>query len=356
MKRPKLVLLQKQGIVEMAEKWGNHETSYKGAESNLKKNSAKQVTSQVDLFQKHYKACQELEEKLGHMVVKASSNGVSGRELSDFKKDRGFYDAYKALDKEVDALWAAQVQARMMSNEAKQCVNDFKILTEHIENDLKKHARELADAQGDLEKEQAKAKSGKGTIAPSAVKLVETLNKEFKKRDAELQKMLEQIKSDSKDLTAAGGIYRKEVDQKMDTYAEKFEKMIKKTLELAPMGGADESGLPTALQARVLVVAVKKAVEVSKQISKHLKAYLEKAVKDRALGEPDFKAAKLALVQLKKMHTALAANRKKHAAAIKKAKDSKELYRQFKLADEAFLTADKAMKEAMKQIAAMAKA
>ena len=337
----------------MAEKWGNHESSYKDAETIIKKYAAKLVAAQVDLFLKHYKTCQEFEEKLGHLVVKARSNGVSGDSLADFKKDKEFYDAYKGLDKEVDALWKAQVQAKMMGNEAKQGVNDLKILVEHIEGDLKKHTKELSDAQDDLKANQAKAKSDKGTIAPSAVKLVETLEKEFKKREADLGKMLKQIVQDSKDLTEAGATYRKEVDQKMDTYAAKFAKMIEKTLDLAPKDTANDAGLPTALQARVLVVAVKKAAELAKLIGKHLKSALEKAEKDRALAAPDLKAAKTGLDQLKKMHNALAGNRKKNAAAIKRAKDSKELYRQFKIADEAFVGAEKALIETMKKIAAM---
>ncbi len=328
----------------MAEKWLDHESSYKDVEVILKKYGAKPCAEQVGKFLKHYKTCQEMEEKLGHLVVKARTNGVTGDDLSAFKKDKGFYDAYKALDKEVDELWKAQ-----------QGVSDLKILVEHIENDLKKHAKELAEAQEDLKKEQAKAKSGKGTVSPSTVKLVEGLEKEFKKREPLLQKMLKQAAADSKDLTEAGAIYRKEVDQKMETYAAKFGKMIEKLLDLAPKDTSNDAGLPTALQARVLVVAVKKAVEQSKVIGKHLKAALEKAEKGLDLAQPDLKAAKLGLDQLKKAHNALAANRKKHAAAIKRAKDSKELYRQFKMADEAFEGAEKALKETMKELASKAR-
>lgn len=339
----------------MAEKWQDHEASYKDVEGILKKYNAKANAEQVAKFLKHYKACQEMEEKLGHLVVKARTNGVTGDGLSDFKKDKGFYDAYKALDKEVDDLWKAQQLARTMSNEAKQGVSDLKILCEHIEADLKKHAKELAEAQEDLKKEQAKAKAGKGTVSPSVVKMVEGLEKEFKKREPVLQKMLKQAAVDSKDLTEAGGIYRREVDQKMDTYAAKFGKMIEKLLDLAPKDTSNDAGLPTALQARVLVVAVKKAVEQGKTIGKHLKAALEKAEKGIDRAQPDLKAAKLGLDQLKKAHLALAANRKKYAAAKKKAKDSKELYRQFKMADEAFETAEKQLKDTMKQIVTMAK-
>lgn len=340
----------------MAEKWLDHEASYKDIETILKKYGLKANKEQIDKFLKHYKACQEMEEKLGHLVVKARSNGVTGDDLSAFKKDKGFYDAYKALDKEVDELWKAQQLARTMSNEAKQGVSDLKTLVENIEGDLKRHAKELAEAQDDLKKEQAKAKSGKGTISPSTVKLVETLDKEFKKREAALQKMVKQAAVDSKELAEAGALYRKELDQKMENYSAKFTKTIEKLLDLAPKDASNEAGLPTALQARVLVVAVKKAVEQSKTIGKHLKAALEKAEKGLDLAQPDLKAAKLGLDQLKKAHNVLAANRKKYASAIKRAKDSKELYRQFKIADEAFLGAEKALKETMKQIATMARA
>jgi hypothetical protein len=65
------------------------------------------------------------------------------------------------------------------------------------------------------------------------------------------------------------------------------------------------------------------------------------------------KAAKTGLDGLKKMHKALAANRKKYATAIKAAKDNKELYKQFKLADEAFEGAEKALLDTMKKIAGM---
>ena len=107
------------------------------------------------------------------------------------------------------------------------------------------------------------------------------------------------------------------------------------------------------MQERVLNVAVKKAVALAKQIEKHLKTALEKAETDRALAGPELKAAKTGLDTLKKSHKALAAVRKKYASAIKAAKDNKELYKQFKFADEAFETAEKSMLETMKKIAAM---
>ncbi|MEO8240714.1 MAG: hypothetical protein ABI832_00305 [bacterium] len=337
----------------MAAKWENHSGGYSKLQKAIKEYSAKACNSQLELFLKHYKACEALEEKLSFALVKARSNGVDKDTLSDFKKDKGFSDAYKTLDKEVDALWKEQVKLRQMGNEAKQTVNDLKVLVEHIEADLKLHQKELDDAQEALKKDQAKAKSGKGTLTPSVAKAAAELEKEFKKQEPALLKLLKEIAADSKDLTEAGGLYRKNVDQKMDNYAAKFEKMIEKTLDLAPKGTADESGLPTALQERVLVVAVKKAVALAKLIEKHCKAALEKAEKDRNLAGPELKAARTGLDQLKKSHKALAANRKKYAAAIKKAKDSKELYKQFKFADEAFAGAEKTLLATMKQIVAM---
>ena len=335
----------------MATKWANHEAEYSKLLPVIKLYSAKACAAQLDTFVKHYKTCQGLEEKLGFALVKARSNGVTGDSLADFRKDKSFNDAYKALDHQIDDLWKEQVKARQMGNEAKQTVNDLKILVEHIEEERKGHSKELAEAQEDLKKDQAKAKAGKGVLSPATIKLVDGLEKEFKKLDPGLAKLLKDIAGDIKDLTEAGSLYRKEIDQKMENYAAKFEKTIEKTLDLAPKSGADTAGLPTALQERVLVVAVKKAVALAKVIEKHCKTALEKAEKDRALAAPELKAAKLGLDTLKKAHKVLAANRKKYAAAIKAAKESKELYKQFKLADEAFEGSEKALVATMKTIA-----
>ena len=99
------------------------------------------------------------------------------------------------------------------------------------------------------------------------------------------------------------------------------------------------------------MVAVKKAMALAKLIEKHCKAALEKAQKDPALAQPELKAAKLGLDTLKKSHKALAATRKKYAAAIKAAADRKALYKQFKLVDDAFAGAEKAMLHALKEVA-----
>ena len=338
----------------MVAKWENREADYKKLQVEIKRNSFSSCAAQVDLFLKHYKACQALEEKLSFATVKARSNGVEGDDLTAFRKEKGFYDAYKLLDKEVDLLWKEQVKARQMRVMARQTSSDLKILTEHIEEDRKVHAKELEEAQKALKKGQAKAKSGKGAILPSAVKLVDTLEKQFKKREPGLAKLLKDIAEDTKDLAKAYDIYKNEIDQKMDNYAAKFEKMIANKLDLAPKsGGADESGLPTVLQARVLVVAVKKAVALGKVIEKHCRTAIENSKKERASAAPELKAAPTGLDTLKKTHKVLAANRKKHAAAIKKAKESKELFKQFKLADAAFADAEKALVEAMKTIAGM---
>ena len=337
----------------MAVKWANHDAAYSKLQPAIKDYSAKACGSQLDAFMQNYKNCQALEEKLGHALVKARSNGVTGDSLADFRKDKGFNDAYKALDHEVDDLWKEQVKCRQMGNEAKQTVNDLKILVEHIENERKDHTKELADAQDDLKKEQAKAKSGKGVISPSTIKLVDGLEKEFKKLDPGLAKLLKTIADDIKDLAEAGALYRKEIDQKMENYAAKFAKTIEKTLDLAPKSGANTAGLPTALQERVLVVAVKKAVALAKLIQKHCKAALEKAEKDPALAQPELKAAKLGLDTLKKNHKALAGIRKKYASAIKAAAESKELYKQFKLVDEAFADAENSMLQTLKTVAGM---
>ncbi len=337
----------------MAEKWGNHEAGYKELESAISKYSAKAVKAQVDAFLKEYQGIEAIQEKLPAALVKARADGVVGESLADFRKNKPFNDAYKALDKAVDALWKEQVKCRQMTNEAKQTINDLKILLEHIDTDLKLHETELKDAQDALKKDQAKAKAGKGTLTPSVVKAVDTLEKDFKRQGAALDKLKKQIAADSKNLAEAGNAYKSEVDTKMDTYAAKFAKIIEKILDFAPKSGATEAGLPTILQESVLVVAAKKAVAEGKLIEKHCKYALEKAQTDKSLAQPELKAASTKLAALKRVLSVQAGARKKYAAIIKKAKNAKEIYKQFKFIDEAFASAEKTLVAAMKAIAAI---
>jgi hypothetical protein len=334
----------------MAAKWGNHAQGYKDLESAIKTYSARALKGQVDEFLKQFKVVDGLQDKLPAALVKAREDGVDATSLSDFKKHKGFYDAYKALDKAVDVLWKEQVKCRQMTNEAKQTINDLKTLAEHVATDLKLHEKELKEAQDDLKKDQAKAKAGKGTVTPSAVKAVETQEKDFRKIGGDLEKLLKTIAADIKDLTEAGNVYKTSVDQKMDNYAAKFEKMIEKTLDLAPKSVATVAGLPTALQEKVLVVAAKKAVSEARQIEKHCKTALEKAEKDKALAAPELKAASAGLAALKKMLAVQTGARKKYAAFIKKAANSKEIYKQFSSIDEAVAGAEKTLVTTMKTI------
>ena len=339
---------------DMATKWENRTVGYNDLESAIKKYSAKELKGQVDLFLKQYKVVAEAEEKLAPALIKARGKGVEGTELADFRKDKEFNDAYKGLDHAVDALWKEQVKCSNMGNEARQTINDLKILAEHISSDLATHEKELEASREALKQDQAKAKAGKGTLTPSTIKEADTLEREFKKYAPDLEKLKKDIAGDLKDLTEAAGIYKREVDQKMDNYAAKFEKTIAKTLDLAPKAGADQAGLPTALQERVLVVAAKKAVSSAKDIEKFCKYALEKAETDKALAAPDLKAARTGLDALKKVLTAQRAIRKKYAAQIKKAKNSKQLYGQFKDMDEAFSRAEKKLVTTMKEIAGKA--
>ena len=337
----------------MAAKWGNHEGGYKDLEPAISKYSAKAVKSQVDAFLKEYKGIEDFQDKLPAALVKARADGVVGESLADFRKNKPFNDAYKALDKAVDALWKEQVKCRQMTNEAKQTINDLKTLLEHIDTDLKLHETELKDAQDDLKKDQAKAKAGKGTLTPSVIKAADTLEKDFKKRSGEMEKLKKQIAVDIKDLTEAGNAYKTEVDTKMDTYAAKFEKILEKILDFAPKSGQSEAGLPTVLQENVLVVAAKKAVAEGKLIEKHCKYALEKAQTDKTLAQPELKAASTKLAGLKRVLAVQAGARKKYAAIIKKAKNSKEIYKQFKFIDEAFASAEKTLVATMKAMAAI---
>ena len=335
----------------MASKWENRIAKYKGLEGQIKKYGLKPMKAQVDLFLACFKAVEEAEAKVAPALVKARTKGVAGDTLADFRKDKDFNNAYKALNRAVDAMWKEQLKCRMMGNEASQIADDLKGLLQQIDGDLTRHQKELDDADADLKKDQAKAKAGTGTLSPSKLKEADTLTREFKKNSAELEAVKKEMAVDMKDLTEADKIYGREVDHKTDTYAAKFEKTVEKLLDLAPKTGSDQAGLPTALQERVLLVAAKKAVLSGKDVEKSCKYALEKAVQDKTLAAPDLKAARLGLDALKKILVTQSANRKKYATQIKAAKNRKDLYKQFKLVDDAFSSAEKTMVDTMKQIA-----
>ena len=335
----------------MASKWENRTAKYRGLESQIKKYGLKPMRAQVDRFLGCFKVVEVAEAKLAPALVKARTKGVAGDTLADFRKDKDFNDAYKALDGAVDVMWKEQLKCRMMGNEASQIADDLKGLLQQIDSDLTRHQKEMDEADDDLKKSQTKAKAGTATLSPSKLKEADTVTREFKKNSAELEAVKKEMTADIKDLTEADKIYEREVDHKTDSYAAKFKKTIEKLLDLAPKSGSDQAGLPTALQERVLLVAAKKAVMGGKDVEKSCKYALEKAAKDKALAAPDLKTARLGLDALKKILTTQSANRKKYATQIKAAKNSADIYKQFKLVDDAFASAEKTLVATMKQIA-----
>ena len=338
----------------MAVKWANHEGEYAKLSGAIRDYSAKACAAQAEVFLTHHKACTAFEAKLAPALAAARANGVDGSSLADFRKDKGFHDAYKALDREVDALWKEQVKLRQMCNEAKQTVNDLKILIEHIEEERKAHGNELSDAQDDLKKDQAKAKSGKGVLSPATIKLVDGLEKDFKKLDPGLAKLLKDMDSDIKDLTEAGNQYRKHVDAKMESYAAKFVKMIEKVLDLAPKAKAVvvAPDLPDVLTERKLKAGLGKTVVQADAIKRVCAQVLDAVKTDRDAALHVLKAVKIPMEQMKKFQRLLMAARKKFAKQIKEAPNAKELEKQFKIVDEAIAETEALLIKTAKTLAA----
>ena len=343
----------------MARKWDDHAGSYKKLGADITKHSLKVSKGLIADFINHYRKIEQLEDKLPAALIKARENGVSGDGLAAFKKDKGFSDAYKALDKEVDNLWAVQVKCKNIANEALATALDLKTLAEKIEKDLSEHEKDLKDAEDELKKHDAKVKAGKATVSPAMLKAIDLQRKDMAKTPKELEKLLKDIANDRKDLTEAGNLFEKMTDKKMEFYAAKFDKMIEKTLDLAPEGkdGKDdkdsgaEPDLPAALQPKPFGVAVKKAVAMGKTIEKHCTTAVDKAQKDKKLADPELKAAKTGIESLKKVHIALGKERKKSLDALRASTLAKDYERQFKEIEEAFASAVKAQRVAVAAIA-----
>ena len=340
----------------MTKKWDDHAAAYKKLSGDITKHSLKVSKGLIADFINHYRKIEQLEDKLPAALIKARENGVSGDGLAAFKKDKGFSDAYKALDKEVDHLWAVQIKCKNIANEALATALDLKTLAEKIEKDLNEHEKDLKDAEDELKKHDVKVKAGKATVSPAMLKAIDLQRKDMAKTPKELEKLLKDIANDRKDLTEAGNLFEKMTDKKMEFYAAKFDKTIEKTLDLAPDGkdGKDsgaEPDLPASLQPKPFGVAVKKAVAVGKAIEKHCTTAVDKAQKDKKLADPELKAAKTGIEALKKVHIALGRERKKSLDALRESKLAKDYERQFKEIEEAFASAVKAQRVAVATIA-----
>lgn len=340
----------------MAKKWGDHAGAAKKLSGDVAKHGLKVLKPLIADFINSYRRIEGHADKLPGTLIKARENGVSGDGLAAFKKDKGFADAYKLLDKEVDVLWAVQVKIKNLENEALATAQDLKNLAEAIEKDISEHEKELKDAEDELKKHEVKVKAGKATLVPSMLKAIDVQRKDMAKTPKDLEKLLKEIAADRKDLLTAGDLFDQQTDKTMVTYAAKFDKTVEKILDLAPDGKAgDDDGndpdLPANLQAKPFGMTVKKAVASGKAIEKHCLTAIAKAQKDKKQADPEMKAVKAGIEALKKVYVTLGKDRKKAAEALRKSKLAKEYERQFKEMDEVFASAVKAQRLAVVTIA-----
>lgn len=331
----------------MAKKWDDHAAAYKKLGGDVARHGLKVLKPLIADFINSYRKVELFEGRLPDTLIKARENGVTGDNLAAFKKDKVFADTFKALDKEVDILWALQVKIKNLENEALATAQDLKNLDDRIDKDIKEHEKDLKDAE-------LKAKKSPPPLKEQLI--LEIQRRDTVKTSKELQDVMAKIDKDRKDLIEAGNLFDKQTDKKMVTYAAKFDKTIEKILDLAPDskdGGADDhdSDLPGNLQFKPFTVVVKKAVLAGKAIEKHCATAIEKAKKDKKQAVPELKAAGAGLEALKKLRISLGKEQKKAMPALRKSKREKEYQKLFLDIENSFQSAVKVHRDAVMTIA-----
>jgi len=292
--------------------WDKHIADFKKLSRANDSNDSKTMKRLVGNFLIFGKNAETLEDMLVKTLPKARDNGVTGDGLADFKKDKGFYDVYKMLQKNADMMYAAQQDLKVATNQARQTSDQIKALEAYIDKDVK--ARKVKPSPADLK---------------------------------ELDKLRKEMATARKDLDIAGDMMTKSVDRKLATYVEKLGKNLDKLLDLAPKvegDGDSKEKLPSEIQDKTLSVAVKKVQLLAKTISKHCETAFTKSLEDRKLAAPEMKAGGIALSNLKKLYLQHNGYLKKHAKVIKASEDQAKMKKAFETIEKAFKDSERLWK------------
>ncbi len=227
----------------MADAFKKLQAEYDKFLPDLKTFSEKECEAKLKTFLDLYKKTVDEEEKVAATLKGARENGVAGDKVEDFKKDKGFKDAYKIYDKLLDELDKIQKTCIQMRNEAAMIGKNMALLDKQIDKDFK-GSKELK---------------------------VELLRKVLQKG--------------MKDMQAASQLYDKKVDKTTDMYVTKWEKQVARILALAPPAPKPiGASLPDDLSDDKLV-KIEKEMQVA---AKKIDAFCKKALalsKTKPFGE-----------------------------------------------------------------------
>jgi len=291
----------------MAKEWDKFQSTYKKIEPKLKIYTEANGAKKSAIFSNAYSNCSVGENNITDSMVTAREKGVTGTELKDFMKDKGFQEAMKLYTLAVNEMDAAQKDYGTFCTEARGVADEVALLHAAIEKDLK----------GRKDKSESKK---------------------------DIEGLRDQLAKDWKLLDAVAKRNTKNTSPAKEKYVENYKKTIDELLKEAPeeqQRKKDEAELPQLLVDRNIKSNFSKAIAMVKRIDEHCAAALEASEEDLKAAAPHLKLAVGELSPLKKMNDLYEDVVKRFDADIQNSKDEAKIRKMIGAITKGFADSDR---------------
>ena len=275
----------------MAKEWDKFQATYKKLEPKLKIFDETNADKKSQVFRLAYANCSAGENNISDSMVTARENGVTGTELKDFLKDKGFLEAIKLHNVAVRDMDTGQKDYKAFCTEARPFADEIAALHKDIEKDLK----------GRKDKSESKK---------------------------DIEGLRDQLADDWKAVDTVAKRYASGMSPAKENYVANYQKTINALLKQAPEDQAnqkDDTELPQLLVDRNIKANFGKAVGMVKRIDDHCDTALQESGTDVKLAAPHLKLAVVELGTLKKIKDSYDEVVGKYDADIKNSKDEAKI-------------------------------
>ena len=275
----------------MAKEWDKFQATYKKLEPKLKIFDETNADKKSQVFRLAYANCSAGENNISDSMVTAREKGVTGTELKDFLKDKGFQEAINLHNVAVRDMDTGQKDYKTFCTEARTFADEIAALHKDIEKDLK----------GRKDKSESKK---------------------------DIEGLRDQLADDWKAVDTVAKRYASGMSPAKENYVANYQKTINALLKKAPEDQAnqkDDTELPQLLVDRNIKANFGKAVGMVKRIDDHCATALEESGTDVKLAAPHLKLAVGELGELKKIKDSYDEVVAKYDTDIKNSKDEAQI-------------------------------